>query len=127
MSGEVGAEGTQPGPFPPTDRLHTAADFRYVIRQGRRGAQPEAVVISAPTRSRTNPKARRLGVTVSRRVGGAVIRNHQKRRVREWFRATRAQVEPGRDLVVIVRPQSSRATTRQFWAALDQGLDESQG
>jgi ribonuclease P protein component len=45
----------------------------------------------------------RLGVTVSRKVGGAVVRNRVKRRIREWFRVRRASLGGGRDWVVIGR------------------------
>jgi ribonuclease P protein component len=45
----------------------------------------------------------RLGVTVSRRVGNAVVRNRAKRVIRESFRATRQLWAPDVDLVVIVR------------------------
>ncbi len=45
----------------------------------------------------------RLGVTASRKVGNAVVRNRVKRLVREAFRATRSLWSPQMDLVVIVR------------------------
>jgi len=48
--------------------------------------------------------SRRLGLTVSRKVGNAVARNHVKRRVREWFRAERDQLPEHVDLVVIAKP-----------------------
>jgi ribonuclease P protein component len=45
-----------------------------------------------------------LGVTVSRKIGGAVVRNRVKRRVRECFRTRlRVYLEAGTDLVVIAR------------------------
>ena len=46
----------------------------------------------------------RLGVTVSRRIGNAVVRNRVKRRVREFFRkAMRAELPPHTSIVVIAR------------------------
>lgn len=50
-----------------------------------------------------NAIATRLGLVVSRRVGGAVVRNRVKRRVREWFRTDRARMPAAVDLVVIAR------------------------
>jgi ribonuclease P protein component len=49
----------------------------------------------------------RLGVTVSRRVGNAVVRNRVKRLVREVFRLNAAWFAPGRDYVVVARPSAA--------------------
>jgi ribonuclease P protein component len=48
--------------------------------------------------------AGRLGITVSRKVGGAVVRNRVKRWVRDCFRRRRAEFPKGLDLVVVARP-----------------------
>lgn len=45
----------------------------------------------------------RLGMAVSRRVGGAVERNRVKRHIREWFRQSRCALPTGVDLVIIAR------------------------
>lgn len=50
--------------------------------------------------------AARLGVTVTKRVGNAVVRNHIKRRVREAFRTTQKLRACGLDLVVIAKKGS---------------------
>ncbi len=70
------------------------------------------VILLAETESDTgdlsSPAVRnRLGLTVSRKVGGAVVRNQVKRRVREWFRQNRDQFPEG-DIVVIARPSAGR-------------------
>jgi ribonuclease P protein component len=54
----------------------------------------------------------RIGVTASRKVGGAVVRNRAKRLVREAFRATRGQWPAGIDVVVIVRKLDASSTLR---------------
>ena len=46
-------------------------------------------------------------MTVSRRVGNAVVRNRVKRRIREWFRRDEAARSSGLDLVVIARPAAA--------------------
>jgi ribonuclease P protein component len=45
----------------------------------------------------------RLGITASRKVGSAVVRNRAKRLIREAFRTTRELWPPELDLVVIVK------------------------
>jgi len=45
----------------------------------------------------------RLGLSVSRKVGGAVVRNRWKRLIREAFRTMREQLPPGLDLIVVPR------------------------
>jgi len=75
-------------------------------------------VASAPSGS----CAARLGITVSRRVGGAVVRTRVKRCVREWFR--RAALPPGKDLVVIARAPAARASTLEAARELDGAVRE---
>ncbi len=60
------------------------------------------VLITAPSQRRDGIHGPRLGVTVSRKIGGAVQRNYVKRRIREWFRQARPGL-PDLDLVVIGR------------------------
>ncbi len=52
----------------------------------------------------------RLGITVSTRVGGAVVRNRVKRLVREVLRLAWRDLEPSGDIVVIAKPGAARAT-----------------
>lgn len=49
-------------------------------------------------------KHNRLGLSVSRRLGGAVLRNRIKRRLREAFRLSQHQQPAGYDIVIVVRP-----------------------
>lgn len=61
----------------------------------------------------------RLGITVSRRVGGAVQRNRVKRQVREWFRHERGRLATGQELVVIGRREAVALSSRELWHALE--------
>jgi ribonuclease P protein component len=65
-----------------------------------------------------NPLRSRLGLVVSRRVGGAVERNRVKRVVREWFRQNRTQLPFTADLVVIARKDAARLGTKASWAEM---------
>jgi ribonuclease P protein component len=82
-------------------RLRDARDFERVNRTGARRASAHFVAVVAPAREAGGPK---LGLAVSRRVGGAVARNRVKRRVREWFRRAQATLPASTDWVVIARP-----------------------
>lgn len=69
--------------------------------------------------AKCDPPQGRLGVTVSRKVGNAVVRNRVKRRIREWFRREGAQQAPGLDLVVIARPPAARLASGATSIALN--------
>jgi len=92
--------------FPKANRIRWRGEFNYLQRVGRRRAGNLFVVIAAPARHNIS----RLGITASRKVGGAVVRNRIKRLVREFFRRSKDQIRPARDLVVIVRPNLTSTT-----------------
>jgi len=97
-------------------RLRTAAEFRRAREaSGRAWAHPLLVLYVAP-----NDLARaRVGITVSGRVGNAVVRNRVRRRVREALRARLRNLQGGNDLLVVARPLSARASWTELCGALD--------
>ena len=101
-------------------RLRNSRDYRRLSRVGRRWASQNFVVLVLPRGTEAGDGARRLGVTVRRRVGGAVVRNRVKRHIREWFRRRREILDPGIDIVVIAR--ASAASLRG--SAIDRELTE---
>ena len=50
-----------------------------------------------------------MGVTVSRKVGGAVLRNRVKRWIRECYRRRADEFPAGMDVVVVARPDAAAA------------------
>jgi ribonuclease P protein component len=60
------------------------------------------------------PIQRRLGITASKRVGNAVVRNRMKRAVREWFRRHQDELEENVDIVVIVRRDATTLERDDF-------------
>lgn len=85
--------------FLPEYHIRRAVDFQRAYRRHRSAADRWIVVFGQPN-GLPHP---RLGLSVSRRVGGAVVRNRWKRRLREAFRLVRSQLPPGLDLIVIPR------------------------
>ena len=88
--------------FGAVDRLHRSSEFIRLQRAGMRFQSRHFVLYAGILEN--EPERSRLGVTVSRRIGNAVIRNRVKRRVREIFRGRiRDTLAKGTSLVVIAR------------------------
>ena len=113
--------GQKTGRFTRTDRLRRLREFQAVASQGKRAASQSFVALAALRQSATdNSVGVRLGITVSRKVGGSVVRNRLKRRVREWFRSARGRLPQGLDLVVIARRPAAELDGQQLDAALSE-------
>lgn len=128
--------GEATGRFRRSDRLLDSRDFRRVMRRGRRSANQDLVVISAPRQEKPRnnedlrdstevepagllvSRSNRIGITASRKVGGAVVRNRFKRRVREWFRARRCDLGEDRDIVIIARRSGAALELRDLDSSL---------
>lgn len=109
---------TEPVPAPPRKptRLTRRAEFLRVAAKGRKAAMPGLVLQAL---ARTDGAPARLGFTVTKKVGNAVIRNRARRRLREAARLVLREAPlAGLDLVLIGREGT---LTRPF-AALQEDL-----
>lgn len=109
------------GCFKREDRLLRAAEFRHMARQGGRAEVKGFLLMAARHQRKIQPERVRLGVTVSRRVGNAVVRNRLKRWIREWFRTKRAGMRPDLDIVVIARHGAAEIPHQEVTQALEGG------
>ena len=63
------------------------------------------VLYARPNRSESN----RIGITVSKKLGHAVVRNRTRRRIREIYRLNEERFAPGWDIVVVARTRAVEA------------------
>lgn len=99
-------------------RLTRSADFDRVRKQGRSWAQP-LFVLSV---SRNGLDRSRFGFVVSRRVGGAVVRNRVKRQLREVVRQHLQEIPPGWDVVLVARAPVVEAEFSEIQEAFAEAL-----
>jgi ribonuclease P protein component len=85
--------------FPKAARVRRRREYLALGQKGRRRHATHFIVLA-----HQHPGGSRLGVTVSRKIGGAVTRNLVKRRVREAFRRHPHRLLRDHDLVVIAKP-----------------------
>lgn len=95
-------------------RLSRSAEFERVYRQGRSVANRFLVLYTFPRGpAAENADGARLGLSVSRKVGGAVDRNRVKRLLREAFAAEGERLPDDNDVVVVARPEARELADRE--------------
>jgi ribonuclease P protein component len=102
--------------FPKAAHLTRRSEFLSLSRGGQRTHTSHFVVIRKANRKGES----RLGITVSAKVGKAVVRSRIKRLVREFFRRYRCEISVPQDIVVIARPGSDQLS----FEAVSQELKE---
>ena len=110
---------------PKRGRLSRSAEFERVYRQGRSFGNRYLVLHAFPRADAGELGSdARLGLSVSRKVGGAVERNLVKRLLREAFAALGAELPAGVDVVVVARPDARELAEREGLAGMRDALAE---
>ena len=107
---------TKGNSFPKASRLLANSQFRFVLAK-RLNARYELLLLYARENGLDYP---RLGISIGKSCGNAVVRNRLKRLLREAFRQNKQRITPGFDFVVSMSPQWVRQTreTKDVKAAL---------
>ena len=104
-------------------RLSRSAEFERVYRQGRSRANRYLVLYAFPRDLGDDPEdGPRLGLSVSRRIGGAVERSRVKRVLREAFWAEAARLPRDADYVIVARPDVRELDVREGMAGVRAAL-----
>lgn len=101
-------------------RLSRSAEFERVYREGRSHASRHLVVYAFPRGEQVDGP--RLGVSVGRKLGGAVERNRVKRLLREAFWAAAPELAPGHDFVIVARPAAGELAREGGERAIEDAL-----
>jgi ribonuclease P protein component len=109
-------------------RLSRSAEFDRVYRHGESVSSRYLVLYAFPRQSPGEGAAngdgseQRLGVSVGRRVGGAVVRNRVKRLLREAFWSVVPPASGDHDYVIVARPDTAALAEREGAAGFERDL-----
>ncbi len=94
----------------PCTSVKLNSDFRRIYAKGKSAVSPSVVVYCRKNRLDRN----RVGFTVSKKLGKAVVRNRIRRRLREIIRLNGKQLREGYDLILVARTRAVEAEYRRL-------------
>jgi ribonuclease P protein component len=102
--------------LPRSHRLRLSKEFKQVYTYGRAYVHPLMILYVY----RTGGPSLRMGFSIGKKLGGAVMRNRMKRRLREACRSRLNRLPKGYDLVFVGR----KALQTASWEDMRQAIDE---
>ncbi|MEZ4743626.1 MAG: ribonuclease P protein component [Bdellovibrionota bacterium] len=108
--------------FHKTSRILKKSEYKEVLEHGEKVVSKQLVVFG----KKTARQGLRLGLIVSRKVGGAVIRNKTKRRLREAFRHLKPDFseQASIDLVIIARHSAGKVSYHELLQELRKNIEK---
>jgi ribonuclease P protein component len=88
----------------------------------RTNGQANGYLVLYARKNRTNTN--RVGITVSKKLGHAVVRNRVRRRIREVYRLNEEKFQPGWDIVIVARTKAINAKFDRLTSAYLQLADK---
>jgi ribonuclease P protein component len=104
--------------FPKSARLRKRPEFLKLSRAGRKFHSAHFIILSG----NNDRNETRLGITVSSKVGNAVVRNRIKRLLREFFRRHRCELGTGQDFLVIAKTSAAQISSAEIAEEMRAGL-----
>jgi len=105
--------------FPKLSRLRKSWEFKRVWKMGCRLHTPHFILLVTENSS----QGPRLGLTVSRKIGNAVLRNRVKRHVREFFRQQKENFAANLDLSIIAKRGAASLSMNDTYVELQKALE----
>ena len=124
VAGAKAASASLPNEMPPKRRrLSRSGEFDRVYRDGSSHATRYLVLYTFPRKDEEREEVR-LGVSVSRKVGGAVDRNKVKRTLREAFWGLSDRLPPRHDFVIVARAEINDLIEKSGMNGVQENLGE---
>ena len=98
------------------ERLLKRRDYTTLSTSGKKVGTHHLLAIY----KKNNVGRPRLGVTVTKKVGGAVVRNRIKRQVREYFRLNRHQIKASWDINIIAKKNAATLSPKKLYSSISQ-------
>ena len=95
-------------------------EFRRLYSKGKVYTAPALITYTAKNRLGVT----RIGITTSKKIGGAVARNRARRVIREAYRLLRPEITPGRDLIFVARSRTTRVKSTEIYRVMKEQLKE---
>lgn len=99
-------------------RILKRPDFVFLSKYGKKIQDSNFIILYMPRKSTGEPEHSRLGITVSKRVGNAVLRNRLKRLIREYFRLNKKSLTGYWNLNIIAKKTAAALSSQEVFVSL---------